>query len=141
MADLKSFFFFAEVLDEDDKNFESHSSKDDNKDSDLSNCNSLPGLICANSDDDDDDDDDMDESCGGSDMSSLPSLASLSDSDMDSQSDWEPDWDSDGFYDSDECCCSGMMMMMMTVVCITALMISVMIMTFRRKVEAISRIC
>ncbi|XP_022800187.1 uncharacterized protein LOC111338048 isoform X2 [Stylophora pistillata] len=97
----------AEVLDEDDKNFESHSSKDDNKDSDLSNCNSLPGLICANSDDDDDDDDDdMDESCGGSVMSSLPSLASLSDSDMDSRSDWEPDWDSDGFYDSDECCCS-----------------------------------
>ena len=95
-------------MDEDDKNCESHGSNDDDADCELSHHDSMPSLTFDSSDDDDD----MDLCSGDSDISSLPSLASLSDLDTDSESDCESDWDSDGqlpsLYDSDECCCSGM---------------------------------
>ena len=100
------FFFLVELLDEDDENCENHGSKDDHADSELSDYNSLLGLVYANSDDSDDDMD-MDESCGLSDVASLPSLVSLSDSDTDSESDWKPDRDGDSFNNPDEHCCSG----------------------------------
>ena len=107
MDDLRRFFFFlVELLDEDDENCENHGSKDDHADSELSDYNSLLGLVYANSDDSDDDRD-MDESCGLSDVASLPSLVSLSDSDTDSESEWKPDRDGDSFNNPDERCCSG----------------------------------
>lgn len=93
-------------MDEDDENCENHGNKDDHADSELSDYNSLLGLVYANSDDSDDDMD-MDESCGLSDVASLPSLVSLSDSDADSESDWKPDRDGDSFNNPDERCCSG----------------------------------
>lgn len=96
---------YVELLDEDDENCENHGSKDDHADSELSDFNSLLGLVYANSDDSDDDMD-MDESCGLSDVASLPSLVSLSDSDTDSESDWKPDRDGDSFNNPDERCCS-----------------------------------
>ncbi|XP_078356595.1 uncharacterized protein LOC144641451 isoform X2 [Oculina patagonica] len=98
-----------ENADKEDNYCDTCSIKDDGSDCELSDHDSLPPLIY--SDDSSDNDNDEDMLCSGdSIMSSLPSLASLSDSDTESDINLDSDdqpptgWDGDNFGCSDPDC-------------------------------------